>query len=105
MPAQAAGIAALQVQDWIPETVQYVSQERTFLADALQKAGLYVFNGAANFLLVRAPADFADRMEQHGIMIRRCNDFHGLTDEHFRIAIRTHDENLAMIVAVREEYK
>lgn len=105
VPAQAAGIAALQVQDWIPETVQYVSQERTFLADALQKAGLYVFNGAANFLLVRAPADFADRMEQHGIMIRRCNDFHGLTDEHFRIAIRTHDENLAMITAVREEYK
>ena len=100
VPAQSA----LQEHEWIPETVQYVSKERAFLTDALQKAGLYVYDGAANFLLVRAPADFADRMEQHSIMIRRCNGFHGLTDEYFRIAVRTHDENLALISALREVY-
>ena len=104
VPAQAAGIAALQVPDRIPETVRYVSAERAFLSDALRKTGLSVYDGAANFLLVRATADFADRMEQHGIIIRRCDDFHGLTAEHFRIAVRTHDDNLALISALREEY-
>ena len=104
VPAQAAGIAALEETDWIPETVRYVSAERAFLSVALRKAGLYVYDGAANFLLLRAPADFADRMEQHQILVRRCADFRGLTDEHFRIAVRAHDENLALISALREVY-
>lgn len=105
VPAQAAGIAALQVPDWIPKTVQYVRTEREFLSDALRKNGIFVYDGAANFLLLKAPADFADQMEKHSVIVRRCVDFHGLTDRHFRIAVRTHEENLALISAVREVYK
>lgn len=105
VPAQAAGIAALQVPEWIPETVRYVTAERAFLTDELRKSGLFVYDSAANFLLVKAPSDFADRMKLRGILIRKCDDFHGLTDAHFRIAVRTHNENSALISAVREEYK
>ena len=104
VPGQAAGVAALQVQEWIPKTVQYVRKERIFLSDALQKAGLFVYDGAANFLLIKAPSDFAGRMEQHGLLIRTCGDFSNLTNEHFRIAVRTHEENLALTNAVREVY-
>ena len=105
VPAQAAGAAALQIPEWIPESVRYVRDERAFLSDTLRDSGIFVYDGAANFLLMKAPADFADRMERHRILVRRCADFHCLTDEHFRIAVRTHDENLALIAAVREEYK
>ena len=104
VPAQAAGIAALQVPERIPETVRFVCRERVFLTDALRSSGFHVYDSAANFILLEAHPDFADRMEQHGILVRRCVDFHGLTDRHFRIAVRTHEENLALIKAVREEY-
>lgn len=105
VPAQAAGLAALQLPDWIPETVRLVTAERAFLSEELRKSGVYVYDGDANFLLLRAPSDFAERMKQHRILIRKCADFHGLTDAHYRIAVRTHAENLALISAVREEYK
>lgn len=105
VPAQAAGIAALQVQEWIPKTVRYVCSERAWLSDALRRAGLDVYDSAANFLLLKAPADFAEQMRQRGIMIRKCGDFRGLTTEHFRIAVRTHEENLALISALREVYR
>ena len=104
VPAQAAGIAALQVQEWIPKTVQYVSKERAFLSEALRQFGIKVYDGAANFLLLKTPADFAEQMQQRGIMIRKCDDFRGLTNEHFRIAVRTHEENLALVSALREVY-
>ena len=105
VPAQAAGIAALKVQDWIPKTVQYVRTERAFLTDALRQCGIHVYDGAANFLLIHAPDNFAERMEQRGIFVRKCDNFSNLAPEHFRIAVRTHEENQALIAAVREEYK
>lgn len=105
VPAQAAGIAALQVSDWIPRTVQYVTAECAFLSGELRNSGVFVYDSVANFLLIQASSDFAERMKQRGILIRKCEDFHGLTDAHFRIAVRTHDENLALISAIREEYK
>ena len=105
VPAQAAGIAALRVPDWIPQTVRYVAAERQFLTESLRKAGVEVYESDANFLLVRAPSDFAAQMAQRGIALRKCGDFHGLTDRHFRIAVRTHEENLALISAITEAYK
>ena len=105
VPAQAAGIAALNEVCWIEKTVRYVAAERKFLTDSLRQARLTVFDADANFLLLKAPADFADEMKKRNILVRRCTDFHGLTDEHFRIAVRTHAENLALVSAVREVTK
>ena len=104
VPAQAAGIAALQVPDWIPQTVCYVRTEREYLIRSLRECGITVYDSAANFLLLRADARFAAQMEASGIIVRKCTDFHGLSDAHFRIAVRSHRENLALIAAVREVY-
>lgn len=104
VPAQAAGIAALGVPDWIEHTVSVVSEERRFLTENLRQCGIFVYDGTANFLLIKAPADFADKLEKRQIFVRRCSDFHNLSAEHFRIAVRTHEENSALIRAVREVY-
>lgn len=105
IPAQAAGIAALHEPEWIKKTAVYVAEERRFLTESLRKSGIFVYDSAANFLLLKAPSDFAAQMEQRGIMVRKCADFHGLSDEYFRIAVRTHSENLALTAAAREVYK
>ena len=104
VPAQAAGIAALQCTEHISKTVQFIAQERAFLADGLRASGIRVFESSANFLLLTAPADFKKQMAQRGIMVRTCADFHGLSVTYFRIAVRTHEENERLLAAVREVY-
>lgn len=104
LPAQAAGIAALREKTWVQRTVRYVAEQRRFLTDALRGTGVTVYDDAANFLLIRAQRDLADKLEMRGIRIRTCADFSGLTDAHFRIAVRTKSENEALISAVREAY-
>ena len=105
VPAQAAGIAALNEPDWISNTVHFVKTERQFLMDSLKKSGFIVFDSDANFILFNAASELAKRLQQRGILIRQCADFHGLTDAYFRIAVRTHNENLALISAIREVSK
>ena len=104
VPAQAAGITALRTPDWIGKTVSLVSQERRFLTQQLRNAGIFVYDGDANFLLLKAPEDFAARMAKHHILIRTHDGFHGLSPAHFRIAVRTHAENEMLLAAVRKEY-
>ena len=105
VPAQAAGIAALQLTDWVRKTVEYIAEERALLTDSLRDSGIVVYDGSANFLLIQAPSDFAFQMKRNGIIVRTCIDFHGLNDTFFRIAVRTHAENLALISAVRKVYQ
>lgn len=102
VPAQAAGTAALRETDWIAKTVSYVAAERLFLEDILRTCGLTVYPGAANFLLLKADPGFAARMQKHGILVRSCSDFRGLSSAYFRIAVRTHEENRKLLAAVRE---
>ena len=105
VPAQAAGIAALQEKDRISNTVHLIKEERRFLTAQLREAGLNIYESDANFILFNAPPDFAETMKQRGFLIRECVDFHGLDNTFFRIAVRTHDENAALISAVKEVYK
>ena len=104
VPAQAAGLAALQETGFCERTVGYVAAERAFLSDSLRGCGIRVYSSDANFLLLKADESFADEMYNRNIIVRRCANFVGLTNQHFRIAVRTHPENLRLIRAVQEVY-
>ncbi|WP_051470916.1 bifunctional adenosylcobinamide kinase/adenosylcobinamide-phosphate guanylyltransferase [Patulibacter minatonensis] len=56
-----------------------------------QLAGVQVWDGAANFVLVRTPAgvDAVAGLHDHGIAVRPCTTFAGLDDRYVRIAVRT----------------
>jgi histidinol-phosphate/aromatic aminotransferase/cobyric acid decarboxylase-like protein/adenosyl cobinamide kinase/adenosyl cobinamide phosphate guanylyltransferase len=56
-----------------------------------QLAGVQVWDGAANFVLVRTPAgiDTVQGLHDHGIAVRPCTTFAGLDDRYVRIAVRT----------------
>ena len=105
VPAQDAGMAALGEKDWIANTVHYVHTERKYLEKKLRSLGIFAYESSANFMLITAPENFADEMEKHGILVRRCDDFHNLDSGHFRIAVRTHTENAALISAINEVYQ
>jgi histidinol-phosphate/aromatic aminotransferase/cobyric acid decarboxylase-like protein/adenosyl cobinamide kinase/adenosyl cobinamide phosphate guanylyltransferase len=56
-----------------------------------QLAGVQVWDGAANFVLVRVPhgVDAVAGLHGHGLAVRPCTTFAGLDDRYVRIAVRT----------------
>ncbi len=102
VPAQAAGIAALGCRAWLGESVKSISAERERLAKAFSSLGLTVIPGEANFLLLYADRPVPALLRERGILVRDCADYPGLGPGWFRVAVRTKDENDALIAAVRE---
>ncbi|MCR5600919.1 MAG: aminotransferase class I/II-fold pyridoxal phosphate-dependent enzyme [Ruminococcus sp.] len=100
-PAQAAGIAALDENEYVVKNVRYVSAEREFLSSELSECGLEVFPSSANYLLFRGDSKLGEYLLNEGILVRSCADYSGLDDSFFRIAVRTHEENQQLINAVR----
>lgn len=102
-PAQAAGIAAAELlskTDFLTRTRLLVAQERKYLAEELAKRGIKVFPSQANFLLLKSEKNLAEILAKRKIAIRSCADYHGLGEEFFRTAVRTHEENKRLIEAI-----
>lgn len=103
VPAQAAGLQALQEHDYVQKTRVLVREERAFLTAGLRKMSLEVYEGAANFIFFRAPGvtDLHRRTESRGILIRSCGNYRGLAEEYYRVAVRTRGENERLLAVLR----
>ncbi len=102
LPAQAAGIAALQDTAFTDAVVAHTEKWRGWLADELQKLGLFSDPSAANFLLVSFPSEAgrdapaADAfLRQNGLIVRRMEGY-GLP-QCLRITVGTEQENREVI--------
>ena len=67
----------------------------------LRELDMLVLPGEANFLLFYCKRhDLAERLARQGILIRSCQNFRGLGEGWFRIAIRLPDENFRILQAM-----
>ena len=105
--AQAAGIAALKKDHtYLQETRQLVATERTWLYKRLKKLGFEVYPGEADYLFFYSDiTDLAERMRGQGILIRDCSNYVGLEPGAYRVAVRQHEENEALITAFKRVLK
>lgn len=103
IPAQAAGVAALQEQGYLERMRRLIQTERRWLSENLARLGLCVFPSEANYILFRTETEIPlrERMEQRGVLIRACGNYRGLDDRYYRIAVRGHDENERLIAALK----
>jgi threonine-phosphate decarboxylase len=102
--AAAAGIAAAEDKGFAEASRVEVARLREDLFGALDALpGLQPFPGAANFLLVRGPDGFPERLARRGVLVRGCGPFYGLGPEFFRVAVRSAEENGRLVAAIREE--
>lgn len=99
-PAQAAGIAALSETDYLEKTVRLVKAERAFLSRALSGFGFRVCRSDANFLLFSCGVPLREMLLREKILIRGCENFDGLPRGFYRIAVRGHEENAALVSAI-----
>lgn len=102
VPAQMAGVAAMECGEWLCTSVQTIAAERRRLSSELGMTGLAVYPGEANFLLIKSDEDLAKPLAERGIAVRDCSNFTGLSRGYYRIAVRTRAENDRFIAAVRE---
>ena len=103
--AQAAGIAALGCRDFLAESVKNISAERRHLTEELTHLGIRVYPVEANYLLLYADADLYGKLMTRGIMVRDCSNYAGLSAGFVRIAVRTREENDALLTELKEVLK
>ena len=98
--AQAAGVAALKEVDFLNQTKELIQRERPWLQTKLEDFGFRVCPSSVNYLLFQGPDDLHSRLKEKGIAIRNCDNYPGLTSGWYRIAVRRHEENEALIAAI-----
>ena len=105
-PAMEAGIAALKETNYRERTVTLVDKEREFLMSGLTKLGCKVWPGKVNYICFRiiGESHLYEKLLEQGILIRRCENYHNLTEYDYRIAVRTHEENKRLLEAIKEVY-
>mgnify|MGYP004531887817 FL=1 len=102
--AQAAGIAALGCTKYVEQVRTITREERAFLKAALKERGIASW-GTANFLLFHvteqpgAPT-FVQQMREQGVLVRDCANYHNLDQGWYRIAVRSHEENVRLLQAI-----
>ena len=101
LPAQAAGVAALQEWSWVLRARKIAREERTFLSQELLSLNISVCPSEANYLLLRAPLGLDAALLRRGIAIRSCENYPGLGPGWYRIAVRLHEENEALLETMR----
>ena len=100
--AQAAGYECAMQTAFVEKTAAFIGKERQFLESGLMQAGCYVFPGKANFLLIYSEQPLYDRLLEKGILIRDCDNFRGLSKGFYRIAVKSRNENEALLRAIGE---
>ncbi|APG27458.1 threonine-phosphate decarboxylase [Syntrophotalea acetylenivorans] len=108
--AQKVGEAALRDTEYIQASRSAVASMRKALRLQLDRIpNLTVYPGEANFLLIRCDHRsmnarvLATRLLKRGLAIRVCDNFQGLDERFFRVAVRTEQENEQLVEALRQE--
>ena len=97
VPAQRAGVVAAGRRDFLIKSRAKIREQRAALSAGLKDLGLEVLPSEVNFLLNRGPMGLDAELEQRGILIRNCANYHGLSDGWYRIAVRPEEENKVLL--------
>ncbi len=103
--AQEAGIAALDLDSgYTQETIELVEKQRNFLLEELEGLGFTCFNSKVNYILFKSSlgVDLKSQLEKHNILIRSCSNYKGLGDNYYRIAVKTHKDNIKLINTIKD---
>lgn len=102
IPAQAAGVASLNQEEYVDKTRAHIKKEKKFLCEALSGLRIQYFEPEANYIFFYDLIDWYKELLEEGILIRDCSNYLGLSKGYYRIAIRTRVENEALIKAMRK---
>lgn len=100
LPAQRAGVAALEEQAFLRRSLEVVRSERPRLAENLEKLGFWVCPSQANFLLLKSGRELFGPLLDRGILVRDCSNYPGLGPGWYRVAVKKREENRRLVAAL-----
>lgn len=111
--AQNAGVAALADGEYQQATRDFIATEKMFVSQNLQQfTDVKVYPPAVNFVLFRLPVAMQNHTQAmvqqfraHGILVRDCANYQGLSAGYLRMAVRTRAENLRFFTAMQEIFE
>lgn len=95
--AQEAGVVCAGQTEYVARTVEYLKKERLYLTEGLRSLGMQVFDSEANFLFVYCEDPLYDELLKHGILIRNCENYKGLSKGYYRIAVKRREDNEVLL--------
>ena len=98
--AQYAGAAALQEDEFVQKTSEYVKKQREYLTEKLRLLGLTVWQGEADYLLFYSEKNLYEMLLKKKMLIRDCSNYKGLESGYYRIAVKKQEENDRLIAAL-----
>ena len=106
VPAQLAGIAALEETEYLQKARKIIKEQREYLEKELDALGFSCVRSSADYILFKDKKErkinLYDELIKKKILIRNCSDYEGLPDGWYRIAVKTADENSILIKALSE---
>lgn len=106
--AESAGVAAVTQKAerggaFERKTITYIEEERSRMKREMEALGLRVWPGEANYLLFQAAGESRayEKLLAEGIVIRRCSNYEGLTETHYRVAVKKREENDRLLHAMK----
>jgi threonine-phosphate decarboxylase len=106
--AQCAAMTALEDKEFLSRSREFMFTERSYLFHELSGIhGLSPYKPTANYIFIKINMSgvtsllLRERLLEHGIAIRDCSNFIGLNNRYFRVAVRTREENVRLINALK----
>ncbi len=102
--AEQVVINALQDVDFHEQTRRYIAEQRDYLTTELRSLGFVVHSAEADYLLIenRDNLDLYHDLYHNGIIIRRCQNYRGLAERHYRIAVKDAAANQRLIAQLNK---
>lgn len=109
VPAEMIGTHLMEVcmeGDYLERSIALIKEERGYLMKELIYRGLNPLESDVNFILVDISNtgmdshEMAEKLIDHGILIRDCASFQNLDQRYIRVAVRTGEENQRLVRAV-----
>ncbi|MGZ9583559.1 threonine-phosphate decarboxylase CobD [Paenibacillus marinisediminis] len=91
-------------------TRELIASERQWLSRQLKQLGLRVWPSEVNYLLCKVSAPWTagslqTALGQRGVLIRSCAMYNGLSEGHFRLAVKDRAANAQLIRTMRQVFE
>lgn len=91
--------------DFVEKSWELIVKERQYLTEECKALGFHVYPSDSSFLLLYTNRNLYEDLLKQRILIRDCSNFVGLEKGYYRIAVKQHADNMALVQEMRKLYE
>ncbi|CDM68319.1 threonine-phosphate decarboxylase [Clostridium bornimense] len=103
--AVEGSIASLNDTEYIKKTREYMEKERENLYKEIKShKGIKVFNPSVNYIFFKLESniDLRGKLLEKNILIRSCENYYGLDNRYYRVAVKSNSDNKILVKLLEE---